>query len=67
MFELRCSKVGLFCSESAGHKHLVREQGVGGSKSPMIPLVAGVDWNHRPLGYEKRSQPLSAVESIAQR
>jgi hypothetical protein len=32
-----------------------------------VRMVAGVDLSHRPLGYEKRSQPLSAVESIAQR
>ena len=28
-------------------------------------LVAGVDLNHRPLGYENGRLPLSAVESIA--
>jgi hypothetical protein len=30
-----------------------------------IRMVAGVDLNHRPLGYENGSHPLSAVESIA--
>src|ERR1019366_6995512 len=49
MFELRCSKFELFCSESAGQP---KGQGGEGSKSSTIPLVARVDLNHRPLGYE---------------
>src|ERR1019366_5511986 len=36
LFELRCSDFELGCSESAGHEHLVRDQGVGGS-NPLSP------------------------------
>jgi hypothetical protein len=49
MFELRCSELELGCSESAGQP---QDQGGEGSKSSMIPLVAKVDLNQRPLGYE---------------
>jgi hypothetical protein len=37
MFELRCSEFELGCSESAGQP---QGQGIEGSKSSMIPLVA---------------------------
>ena len=52
MFELRCSEFELGCSGSARHPH---DREGWRFKSSMIPLVAGVDLNHQPLGYEGKS------------
>jgi len=56
MFELRCSKFELLCSESAGQS---KSEGAGSSKSSKIPLVAGVDLNHerRTTGQASLFQP----------
>ena len=62
MFELGCSEFELRCSESADQP---RDQGIGGSNHSMIPLVAGVDLNHRPLGYEPKGSSSSPVDFIA--
>jgi hypothetical protein len=50
MFDLRCSEFELFCSKWQVN-HLVQDKGRR-FKSSVVPLVAGVDLNHRPLGYE---------------
>jgi hypothetical protein len=63
MFELRCSKFELDCSESAGKPGLGR--GDRSSQPFIIPLVAGVDLDHRPLGYEPKGSSSSPVDFIA--
>src|ERR1019366_7129646 len=52
MFELRCSKFEIFCSESGGQPQY---QGLVRFPIPYDSVGCGVDLNHRPLGYEGNS------------
>jgi len=54
MFELRCSKLEFGCSESASQP---QDQWVGGSKSSVIALDAGVDLNPPTFGLWGQCDP----------